>query len=321
MIKHKRVHGAAGGFVAKGGSFSQEYDLITPGYRFERSLVYADGPAKSNDLGFRLVVAAPEAVSSVGKQKEINQSFSVLKLVDFGGPGQGDKDQGDKDQADKDQAKRTPAKKMVDEEKFNGIQDKLPLEKINVLLETAVDPDQAALFESLRADIQGLNFNQKQSAETAIKTNCRNLLFMVYSIYNTEKRRLDALANAEVSKAMLAELATFSQAERDRDKEQYQTVTENHQRYVEQNLKLAQDFEEAMVKEFHHYLELLSKHDGFDSLEVNSLMLLIFQDIKGDDFYATTMRRAFQQVNTDLGNWRMGKRDLITVEAILKNSI
>jgi hypothetical protein len=337
MIKHKRVHGAAGGIVIKGGSYDQEFMSVIPGRRIERPFFYSNGPTIAKDLGFRLVVAAPEAVSSVGKQEEINQSFSVLELTDFdnnmgkrGRDRQAQNDQAQNDQAQNDQTqndqnqddqKDQPPVKVVDEEKFVGIQDKLPLDKINLLLESALNEDQASLFESLRADIQGINFNQKQSAETAIKTHCRNLQFLVYSIYNTEKRRLDALNNIEILKDLLGELEAASPTKKAENKEEYKKITDKIQNRFDNNLKLARNFEEAIGKEFNYYLENLSKLDNFDSYEVNSVMILIFQDIKGDDLYAKAMRRAHQQVNTDLGNWRMKNRDVITIEAILKNSI
>ncbi len=52
-----RLHGSAGGFVRKGGSFLVGTDEILPGRREESPFFYADGPAKARDLGFRLAIS------------------------------------------------------------------------------------------------------------------------------------------------------------------------------------------------------------------------------------------------------------------------
>jgi hypothetical protein len=211
--------------------------------------------------------------------------------------------------------------KVVDEEKFAGIQDKPPLEKVNALLDSALNADQATLFESLRADIQGLNFDQQRSADTVIMTNCRNLLFIVYSIYNTEKRRVDSLNNAQSYKDVLSQIEALSPQEKAQNQAQVEKLTEHLQNQIDFSQQLAKNFEYALNKEFSYYLELLSKIEGFERFEVNDIMIKIHQDIKGDDIYAQAMRRAHQQVTTDLAYWRMKTRDLISIETILQNSI
>ena len=52
-----RLHGAAGGFVRKGGSFLSGQAEIMPGRREEVAFFQADGPVRAKDLGFRLVLS------------------------------------------------------------------------------------------------------------------------------------------------------------------------------------------------------------------------------------------------------------------------
>lgn len=52
-----RLHGSAGGFVRKGGSFLSDDAGILPGRREEAAFFLADGPAHARDLGFRPVVS------------------------------------------------------------------------------------------------------------------------------------------------------------------------------------------------------------------------------------------------------------------------
>ena len=52
-----RMHGAAGGFVAKGGSYRKLRAEIAPGRREELPFFLAEGPYWNNDLGFRVVIS------------------------------------------------------------------------------------------------------------------------------------------------------------------------------------------------------------------------------------------------------------------------
>lgn len=52
-----RLHGAAGGFIAKGGSFRKRTVEIMPGRREEMPFFLKDGAFRSTDLGFRIVLS------------------------------------------------------------------------------------------------------------------------------------------------------------------------------------------------------------------------------------------------------------------------
>lgn len=51
-----RLHGSAGGFVRKGGSYLSDAAAVMPGRREEHPFFLADGPASAQDLGFRPVL-------------------------------------------------------------------------------------------------------------------------------------------------------------------------------------------------------------------------------------------------------------------------
>ncbi len=52
-----RLHGSAGGFVAKGGSYLKDQNGIMPGRREEMPFYIDDGPFGARDLGFRLALS------------------------------------------------------------------------------------------------------------------------------------------------------------------------------------------------------------------------------------------------------------------------
>lgn len=51
-----RLHGSAGGFVRKGGSYLSDAAAVMPGRREEQPFFLADGPSSAQDLGFRPVL-------------------------------------------------------------------------------------------------------------------------------------------------------------------------------------------------------------------------------------------------------------------------
>jgi len=52
-----RLHGAAGGFLVKGGSYRKRISEIMPGRREEMPYFLKDGAFRSTDLGFRVVLS------------------------------------------------------------------------------------------------------------------------------------------------------------------------------------------------------------------------------------------------------------------------
>ncbi len=71
----RRLHGAAGGILTKGGSFRSSEEEAYPGAREELSLYSAGGPNKRSDLGFRVALAAvniPNAQRLAALRREAN---------------------------------------------------------------------------------------------------------------------------------------------------------------------------------------------------------------------------------------------------------
>lgn len=68
----RRLHGAAGGLLTKGGSFRSDDNAALPGSRDEVPLYTAQGPGQPQDLGFRVVLAAL-AIPNAQRFKELQQ--------------------------------------------------------------------------------------------------------------------------------------------------------------------------------------------------------------------------------------------------------
>ncbi|MDR1310129.1 MAG: formylglycine-generating enzyme family protein [Deltaproteobacteria bacterium] len=296
-----RLHGSAGGFVRKGGSFGDNYDGVLPGKRIEVAHYYENGPALSKDLGLRLLVAAPVAVGPGARLEELRSIWAAPEP----GPGPG----------------QAPGPLEVDEARFAGVESLSPIEKVELLISTATGDEQRKLFESIKYDLKDLDLMNANKEQMAIRTNCRGLMFVVYSMHNTAKRRQDALADARMVEADLELLESLRGSAGPEQLRRIQDLVADNQKKHDRLKNQAEGFDQAISREFDHYLDLLGRHAGFDRRAVNGILRLIEQDIKGDDIYARAMRAAFQQVSRDLGRWRSGKTDMISVGNILENAI
>ena len=71
-----RLHGAAGGFIIKGGSFRKSRNEIMPGRREEQPFFLADGAFRSTDVGFR--VALSGILTPADRQERLNQEWAKV---------------------------------------------------------------------------------------------------------------------------------------------------------------------------------------------------------------------------------------------------
>ncbi len=71
-----RLHGAAGGFIIKGGSFRKSLVEIMPGRREEQPLFLGDGAFRSSDVGFR--VALSGILTPQDRKERLDQEWANL---------------------------------------------------------------------------------------------------------------------------------------------------------------------------------------------------------------------------------------------------
>jgi Sulfatase-modifying factor enzyme 1 len=71
-----RLHGATGGFVIKGGSYSKNRAEIMPGRREEMPYFLDEGEFRSNDMGLRVVLSG--IVTPQNRSKELRQQWTQI---------------------------------------------------------------------------------------------------------------------------------------------------------------------------------------------------------------------------------------------------
>ena len=73
-----RLHGAAGGFIIKGGSFRKSLFEIMPGRREEQPFFLGDGAFRSRDVGFRVVVSG--ILTPPDRKERLDQEWANLDV-------------------------------------------------------------------------------------------------------------------------------------------------------------------------------------------------------------------------------------------------
>ncbi|MDR1297573.1 MAG: formylglycine-generating enzyme family protein [Deltaproteobacteria bacterium] len=296
MVVDRRPHGASGGYVRKGGSFRSDEASAYPGRRVEVPQFYADGPTKSNDLGFRLVLAAPEAMGSGRARGELLDELART--------------------AGLEPEEAAPAASMSAAE----LAALSPAQKVESLMRSFGDAGTRALLEGVKNDFSDMNVVAARQNQAIVRTNCRSLMFMVYSMYNTETRRRDAAVDARDQRESIKWL---EEVRPDASGDQLKTIDQALARFKtteEAALAQALDLESSLSGQFAHYSELLSRHGEFPREVVDQVMRHLRQDIKGDHLHARAMKAAYDQVSRDLGRWRSGRMDDVDVGSILANS-
>ncbi len=148
-----RLHGSAGGFVRKGGSFISSTVEILPGRREEVAFFNIDGPMHARDLGFRLAISG---INTPGGHRP-----SIL-------------------QAEwKDAGENSPL--LLDDTQN-------PLTELDRLLATALTDAEKENYQQLRAIIKDNNIALERQQMLAASSEVRTAAFMMETVRNFSSR-------------------------------------------------------------------------------------------------------------------------------------
>lgn len=149
-----RLHGSAGGFVRKGGSFLSGDAEILPGRREETPFFLTDGPAHARDLGFRPVISG---INTPGGDRP------EQLLAEWSKAGE--------NMATTPQAARNP------------------LEELDRMLVMARDPAVKSNLQKLRDTIKDNNIMLERQRQLEAQSLLRTGVYMIETIRNYASRR------------------------------------------------------------------------------------------------------------------------------------
>ncbi|MFT3957655.1 MAG: SUMF1/EgtB/PvdO family nonheme iron enzyme [Desulfovibrio sp.] len=152
-----RLHGSAGGFVRKGGSFLSGDAEILPGRREEMPFFLTDGPAHARDLGFRPVISGINTPGG-GRPQELTAEWNKAgeKLAPLAQDGQTARN---------------------------------PLDELDRLLAAAPDEASRKNLQDLRNTIKENNIVLERQKQLEAQSLLRTGVYMIETIRNYSIRR------------------------------------------------------------------------------------------------------------------------------------
>lgn len=144
-----RLHGSAGGYVRKGGSYLSGLSEIMPGRREEVAFFQAQGPTVSRDMGMRMALSG---INTPGGDRP------ALLEKEWRSAGEG-------------------TNLLLD-------QGKNPLEELDRLIAATTNPTEKQNLERLRSIIKDNNIALERQNEAAAESLIRSSLFMIETVRN-----------------------------------------------------------------------------------------------------------------------------------------
>lgn len=84
--QERRLHGASGGLLTKGGNFRSDPSKVLPGNREEHALYSVNGPVKARDIGFRLALGGLNMDGSTRKDELRKEASNPAYLAETQNP-------------------------------------------------------------------------------------------------------------------------------------------------------------------------------------------------------------------------------------------
>ncbi len=184
-----RLHGSAGGYIRKGGSFLSGLEEIFPGRREEVAFFQVDGPVFLRDMGFRLALSGINTPG--GNRQEILQN---------------------------EWAKAGESNPLQLNIKNN------PLDEIDRLIEHSNDDREKKNYQHLRNILKENNIAFERQQMLTATSEIRNMAFLIESIQNFSSRiailegtmvNFEGLKPKSTDKNVLAKITTSIQKAKD----------------------------------------------------------------------------------------------------------
>jgi formylglycine-generating enzyme required for sulfatase activity len=160
-----RLHGTAGGFIIKGGSFRKSLVEIMPGRREEQPFFLGDGAFRSSDIGFR--VALSGILTPQDRKERLDQEWANLAVQQNTG--------------------QAPTKFSTS--KIEIDQSKDPIAEIERLVAMSADETEKKNLLFLREVLKQKNSLLKEQEAEALKGIINSALFTVESLQKYAIRR------------------------------------------------------------------------------------------------------------------------------------
>ena len=248
-----RLHGAAGGFIIKGGSFRKSLVEIMPGRREEQPFYLGDGAFRSADIGFRVVLSG--ILTSQVRWQDFDQQWAMLGLQQSSTEG-------------------------IGEASGSGIgmgRNMDPVTEIDRLMSTAGDEDEKKRLLFLRTVFKQNSVLLRKHETQAIKGIIRSAVLTAESLQDYATRR-KVVINGNISlEKMKAETVSAS-------------VVEALERGIARAKESLRILDAAMDHFTKIYLDRVRECQGYSEELLEGQSLLISQELSLDEDFVRSLR-------------------------------
>jgi hypothetical protein len=281
-----RLHGAAGGFIIKGGSFRKSLVEIMPGRREEQPFYLGDGAFHSADIGFRVVLSG--ILTSQDRWENFDRQWAILGL-----------------QQSSTQAIGDSSDSGIGMDHRND-----PVTEIDRLMSAAGDEDQKKKLLYLRTVFKQNRVLLRKHETEAIKGIIRSAVLTAESLQDYATRR-KVVINGNVSlEKMKAETVSAS-------------VIEALERGIARAKESLRILDAAMDHFTKIYLDRVRESQRYPEELLESQLVLISQELSLDEDFVRSLRNRLDTFRRHVSLYRHQAGDVspeIIQNDILTNS-
>jgi formylglycine-generating enzyme required for sulfatase activity len=256
-----RLHGSAGGFVKKGGSFRTQEVKAVPGAREELPYFYRSGPVKSDDMGFRLVLSSMNG-GSIARIHEIS-----------------------------DELERVPPED-------SALASREPLKILDGLISKAAGKDRRRALSELRGSLQSYSTAVEGQQKEAVRSHLWEILYTMMSLRETNSRMISEQGRRQAAVNLIKTNDDLlkSRAEPADKKKKYAEVREASIKVRDESHQAIADGEVTYATLRSHYETLLLEVKNFPREQVLAELDSVIQSITGEDYFHRELKRCGTEV-------------------------
>jgi hypothetical protein len=267
-----RLHGSAGGFVQKGGSFRTAYFKAVPGAREELPFFYRSGPVKSDDMGFRLVISSVNG-GSIRRINELSEELSRASATDT---------------------------TLIAAD---------PLKTVDSLIQSAESEPEKQALQALRQNLESYNTTVNAGRKVAVRAHVWGLLYTMLGMRMNNAQMLNASAQRQIEINFIKRINDMIK-EKNGTPEELRKLPEAlaaREKNLARFQTFIEDAEDSFTVMRAHYETLLLEAKSFPQDLVLEQLDYVKQDIRGDDYFNRELRECDTRVDMHVRDVLQGK--------------
>ncbi|MDD6180458.1 MAG: SUMF1/EgtB/PvdO family nonheme iron enzyme [Desulfovibrionaceae bacterium] len=286
---YRRLHGAAGGILCKGGSFRSDARGVLPGWRDEVPPYTSEGESRPSDLGFRVALAGLNIPSA--------QRLHTLLQENAGRP------------ADTPDQTRAPEQAAAGAERGSVTQDRAvqldttasPIAELDKISGAAATPEMRANLAQLRGMLEDQRSAQERQRNEVLENSTRALLYQEETLRGFAYRY--AVVNGHLQKYLKSKGARADDPNAVKARE---GLKEHYQ---------------LLLRAANFYKTGLNRVAGASPAEITRLLARLRQEYGGTDVLNRHMRQNIDALDRHLAAVRAGGIDSLTQKQLCRDII